>query len=252
MTTYPWNFFDDIICINLEHRLDRKNYAISVFNKLNIPIKILTVTKHTKGGVYGCFQSHIQIIKYMHQTGKNNILVFEDDIIPTKSYHIKHIENAIQFMQNNNTWDLFYLGYFPINFKNIFINSKSINNNIIKYNPLATHSYCINQRSINKILSNYYNYIGKINIDVYLSQYANLNNYCYIPILFDQQLCFENDIEPNNLIEFVARRSQCLAQKTNIAWRISQFKYFTLIYSYFITIFITIIFITIFIITTNF
>lgn len=247
--TNIWDFFDDIICINLEHRMDRKNYAINIFNKLNIPIKFITVKKNIKGGVYGCFESHLKIIKYMQETGKKNVLIFEDDIFPTKSYNIKNIENSIQFMKNNNTWDLFYLGYFPINFNKLFITSQSINNNIIKYNPLATHSYCINQRAISKILSNYEKYIGKIHIDIYFSQYANLNNYCYVPILFDQQLCFQNDIEPNNFIEVIARRSQCLAQETNVSWRISQIKYISLIYSYLILFIITIILIIIIIIT---
>jgi GR25 family glycosyltransferase involved in LPS biosynthesis len=247
--TNPWNFFDDIICINLEHRKDRKKYVIGIFNKLNIPIKILNVSKHPQGGTYGCFESHMKIINYMHETGKENILVFEDDIIPTQSYNIKHIENAIQFMKKNDTWDLFYLGYFPFNFNKLFFNSKAVSNNIINYNPLATHSYCINQRAISKILSNYEKYIGKMHIDVYFSQYANLNNYSYLPILFDQQLCFKNDIEPNNLWEVACRKTQCLSQKINMSWRISQIKYLSVIYSYLIIFIITIILMIIIIIT---
>jgi hypothetical protein len=57
----------------------------------------------------------------------------------------------------------------------------------------------------NKILSNYYNYIGKL-ILMYIYHNMQINNYCYIPILFDQQLCFQNDIEPN-LIEFCSSKN---------------------------------------------
>lgn len=227
-----WDFFDDIICINLKTRPDRKIYAEKVFKELNIPIKFLVVDKHPKGGIYGCFHSHIQIVNYMNKNNKNNVLVFEDDLIPTASYNIKHIDNAIQFMKNNTLWDLFYLGYFPINYTNLYLTTPSITNNVIKYNPHATHAYCINKRAIPNILNNFNQYIGKINIDVYLANYADLNNYCYVPMLFEQQLCFDSNIEPGNALEYIARKNQCLIQKSKINWRSSILKYYLNLYTW--------------------
>ena len=225
-----WDFFDDIFCISLQNRTDRRDEVSKIFNELNIPVKFVIVNKDPKGGIYGCFDSHIKIIKYMNEHNKNNILIFEDDIIPTDSYNLKNIENSIQFMKTNKSWDLFYLGYFPINYTNLYLNNNNITNNIIKYNPFATHAYCVNKRAVPKILNNYMQYIGKIHVDIFLSGYASLNNYCYLPILFEQKLCEDSDIESGNLIEYFARKNQCLIQKTKIVWRFSILKYYIHLY----------------------
>lgn len=41
-----WEYFNDIVCINLDTRRDRYEYAESVFVKLNIPCRIQTVQRH--------------------------------------------------------------------------------------------------------------------------------------------------------------------------------------------------------------
>jgi len=240
-----WDFFDDIFCISLRNRKDRRDQVSQLFNHLGIPVTFFIVDKHPNGGIYGCFDSHIKIIQYMQKNNKNNILVFEDDIEPTASFDISHIENAINFMKLNQSWDLFYLGYFPFNYKNLYLTSHNINDNIIQYNPFATHAYCINKRALPKILSNYNSFIGKIHVDIYFSGKAALNNYCYIPILFEQKMCEDSDIKPNNLIEYIARKNQCLAHKTKIFWRSSIIKYYLNIYIIFLILFTFILFLII-------
>lgn len=225
-----WDFFDDIICISLRNRMNRRDQASQIFKELGIPVTFFIVDKHPNGGIYGCFDSHIKIVQYMQKNNKNNILIFEDDVEPTASFDISHIENAVKFMKLNQNWDLFYLGYFPFNYEKIYLTSLNINDNIIQYNPFATHAYCINKRAIPKILTNYNSFIGKIHIDHYFSRYTDLTNYCYTPIIFDQKLCEDHDVEPNNLIEYVARSSQCVAQEKNILWKTSMVKYYLNVY----------------------
>jgi GR25 family glycosyltransferase involved in LPS biosynthesis len=76
-----YNFFDKIYCINLKHRPDRYISATKVFNDLNIPnVEFYITEKSSKGGRYGCFESHINVIKKAYNEGYNNILIFEDDI----------------------------------------------------------------------------------------------------------------------------------------------------------------------------
>jgi GR25 family glycosyltransferase involved in LPS biosynthesis len=246
-----WEFFDNIFCISLRDRIDRREKAAKIFKELGIPVKFFIVDRHPNGGIYGCFDSHIKIIEFMNKNNKNNILVFEDDIEPTNSYDIKHIQNAVNFMKSNQTWDLFYLGYFPVNYTNLYLTSLNITDNIVQYNPFATHAYCINKRAIPKIYNNYYQYIGKLHVDIYFSGYASLNNYCYLPILFEQKMCEDSDIEPGNLIEFVARKNQCLIHKTKIFWRSSIIKYYINTYLSLLIFIILILFIVIVTITNK-
>jgi len=257
-----YDFFDDIVCINLESRKDRHKYAQNIFNKLNIPARFYIVKKHSKGGMYGCFESHINVIKEAYNNGKNNILIFEDDILPTKSYNLENIQNAINFMKFNNSWEIFFLGYSIVNnlpdnihfFKpllnNLYLNAYYVGKNIIQYKPYNTHSYCLNRKGMKKILNNYNKYIGIIHIDVYLSDYLNLNSYCYVPLLFDQKWCIGSDNINNkdNIFEMMCRKILCFYEKNELFWYISLIKYFLYyinIYSWVLVIIYIIIFISI-------
>jgi GR25 family glycosyltransferase involved in LPS biosynthesis len=231
-----YSFFGDIVCINLKHRADRKEHSQQIFRELNISPHYYTAIKHSNGGMYGCFESHIDVVKYAYKKGFDNILVFEDDLTLTDSYNIDAIQNAIDFMKNNNTWDIFYLGYlgFNYNYNKPFLNAKNVTDNIVKYNPFATHALCYSRRAIQQIMDTYKDYIGKIHYDIYLSQHAGLNNYCYIPMLFDQKMCFSSDIEPRNFQEKLLRKSQCFADKHKLLYRFSFLKYFLEIHKYII------------------
>jgi GR25 family glycosyltransferase involved in LPS biosynthesis len=203
-----YSFFDDIICINLEQRPDRKINSETIFKKYNIPARIMTVKKHEKGGRYGCFDSHIKILKEAYEKNLEYILVFEDDIIATEYNSEKNISEAINFMKNNKEWDIFYLGFSVIkdskNGVSTILDAEYISENIIKYNPYFTHALCYNKASIKKILDNYEDYIEYMHYDMYIANYLELNNYCYIPNLFDQDIrTSDNDIL--DLAEFFIR-----------------------------------------------
>lgn len=241
----PYLYFDDIICINLETRVDRLEYATDIFNKLSIPVRFYTAKKSIKGSIYGCFESHINIITEAYNNNKNNILIFEDDIIPTETYNIKHIKNAINFMKNNY-WDIFYLGYFPINNlqdgdnnlnNRLFINSKRISSNIVKYNPYATHSYCLNRIGMKIILNNYKNFIEKnIHVDIFYSDHIILQSYCYIPMLFEQNFAIGTDIVAANNNEFAAKQISVILNDLQVNWCVSLLKYYQNIIIFFLVI----------------
>jgi hypothetical protein len=228
MSNNIYSFFGDIVCINLKHRTDRKSHSQKIFRELNISPHYYTAIKHSKGGMYGCFESHIDIIKYAYKKGFDNILVFEDDLTLTDSYNIDAIQNAIDFMKNNNNWDIFYLGYLGFNYdyNRPFLNSKNVTKNIVQYNPFATHALCYSRRAIQRIMDTYQNYLGKIHYDIYLSGNAGLTNYCYIPMLFDQKMCFTSDIEHRNIHEKLLRKIQCFADEHKLLYRFSFLKYF--------------------------
>ena len=99
MSGYP------IYCINLEHRKDRKEHSITQFTKLDVPHdKVIYphFTKDTRGGVYGCFDSHMKVWNdfFTNYPNEKYCLVFEDDFVilkKTKSI----IKKAVKFIEEN-------------------------------------------------------------------------------------------------------------------------------------------------------
>lgn len=226
----PYSYFDQIICISLDNRYERRENATKIFHMLNIPVKYYIVSKHPNGGMYGCFQSHIEIIKQSYETGKNNILIFEDDLYPTHMYNISFIKSTIDFLKHDKSWEIFYFGYFPFR-KSItsaleYHLSKRSRNNIIKYRPLATHAYCLNRKGMKKILDNYQYHIGKLQIDIFYC-HIRMNSCCHIPNLFSQNMCDGGDnIASKDKIGTFFRNHQCFLTETiDAATYISLIKY---------------------------
>lgn len=225
----PYSFFHDIVCINIDERKERKQQASELFNQLNIKARFHIVKRHPKGGVYGCFESHIDCIKDAYRKGIESLLVFEDDIKNSPSYTTKQVQTCVEFLkQRKGKWDIFYLGYFPFDdtkgsLKGLF-KARFETDNIISFSPLATHAYCVSREGMRKILKNYKGNIGNIHYDVYLSQ-LNLKSYCVVPILFDQKLCLQTDNQALNKIEAFARRFQCFAERMHLMYKPSLIKY---------------------------
>ena len=70
---------DNIIFINLKHRIDRKKqitFELDKFNLLNYD-HFLAISH--KNGAIGCSKSHLTVLKQSKERGYKNILVLEDD-----------------------------------------------------------------------------------------------------------------------------------------------------------------------------
>jgi GR25 family glycosyltransferase involved in LPS biosynthesis len=205
--TNIYNYFDDIVCINLDFRKDRRAEAQKYFTELNIPANFLTVKKHEKGGRYGCFDSHIKVLKYAQANNYTNILVFEDDVMPTKGYNEKIIKKAVEFMQNNKDWDILYFGYsFMDQNQQTIFTAPNYNDDIIIYKPLLTHAFCYSQRGINTILKTYKPYLGKTHYDQFLVNHKGLKSFCILPLMFNQNWTSEHNNSTHNLTEEIVRQ----------------------------------------------
>lgn len=143
-----WSFFDEIWCINLITRDDRYHDAMKLFDKYNIPIKFFRTEKHPNGGIQGCFESHLSIIRDTYQRGLTKVLIFEDDVMANSYLTSRNLRRAINFMESNSSWDLFYLGTHPEIRKYTI---KHIGNDIYKMRSICTHAYVINQRLMKKL-----------------------------------------------------------------------------------------------------
>lgn len=126
----PFNFFDEIYCINLDERPDRWEHSQEQFYKLGIldKVKRYSAIKPTlderwkrdvpwgKGkyryplvGAVGCAESHKAIIRLAKEKNLKNVMVFEDDFIVSENW-FEILNPAITELQKHN-WHNFYLGY---------------------------------------------------------------------------------------------------------------------------------------------
>ena len=94
-----------IYCINLEHRKDRKQHSLEQFTKMGVSHDngvYPHFTKDKRGGVYGCFDSHMKIRNdfYTNYPNEKYCLVFEDDFIAPSNYK-RIIKKATEFLDKN-------------------------------------------------------------------------------------------------------------------------------------------------------
>lgn len=221
---------EEIFCISLKQTKERREHFKTNY-PLNIPYKYLIVEKDKRGGVYGCFNSHIKIIKDVYKRGLNNVLIFEDDAYPSPSYSKKKLDDVYNFLKTNKDWEIFYLGYFlsGTNHKNnntIHLFSETINKDIIKFNPLGTHAYILNRKGMKKILDTYHNFIGICHYDMYLAKFINLKSYCISPIIFDQNYNLGYNIQPLYYYEYLIRKSYPFLNFIKIHYNFSLLTYY--------------------------
>jgi len=190
-----------IYCINLEHRKDRKEHTIKEFEKIGInhnKVIYPHFTKHKRGGVFGCFQSHMKIwndffIKYPN---KQYCLVFEDDFVISKNSKFI-IKKAVKFIDENyKDIDLLFLHNLRVDVDNE-INNETFTNGY----GLTTHSYFITRHYIQSIIKKY----GKLpepngrHFDFELNQnIISKDNWIYTEkIFFTNKECMKQ-LEDNN------------------------------------------------------
>lgn len=230
--TNIYDFFDDIVCINLDISKKRKQHCESIFNKFNIPVRYFTVQKHPYGGIYGCFDSHIQIVKSAYERGLDNILVFEDDVMLSPSYSEEKLAKAVEFMQYSDEWDIFYFGYpflfetYETGLTSIQTHGIKVSKDIWQYNAGTTVALCYSRKAMEAILKTYQDYIGVIHYDQYLVASIELNGFCITPIIFQQNFSLDFNIESHNLLEFVNRNLfYRIDAILNVTYNASKFHY---------------------------
>ena len=246
---YIYDFFDDIVCITLTTSNERRSNAENVFKALEIPGRLFVTEKHEKGGLYGCFDSHIQIIQNAYKNGLNHLLVFEDDFMPSASYSEEKLSEAIEFMKSSDDWDIFYLGYCSVFETHVsgtttILSGQRLSKHISQYNAGNTHALCYSRKAMKKILDTYQDYIGILHYDQYLSSYAEMKNYCILPMIFQQNLSFSYNIEGQHGLEIINRLFYPIDAFLNVNYNISKLHYdlTTNVYSrYYKYIFLTIV-----------
>jgi len=202
MNNNPFDFFDEIYCINLDHRTDRWEHVQKEFEKLGIKdrIKRFSAIKH-KDGRIGLIKSNLEILKKSKKLNSKNVLIFEDDVkIIWHNKPLDILKKSINQLKQFKRWDMFYFGANT----HQKLEKTRFNNLVILKNAFATQSVCYN----NNIYDDYINYAEKINkitkmddiLDVWISKNIQRNGFVYMtnPILTTQIESF-SDIENRNV-----------------------------------------------------
>ena len=151
------SYFDNIYCLNLDRRKDRWVAVDQMFKKNGIDVERFSAIDgnqisdlefsdtglnedecSNKGLIenknsLACLLSHLEIIKDAKEKGYGRILIFEDDVIFSKSFK-SDISNIESF-----NWKLLYLGASQFNWDGIEV----VNNYYKCRNTLGTFAYAV-------------------------------------------------------------------------------------------------------------
>lgn len=102
------NLFEHTLFINLEHRTDRLEHALSEFKKMDINAERVNAIR-PKSGAVGCTMSHIKCLELAKKRDYEYVFICEDDITFTKPELLK--ENIQKFVDNTEIqWDILIIG----------------------------------------------------------------------------------------------------------------------------------------------
>jgi GR25 family glycosyltransferase involved in LPS biosynthesis len=190
-----YNYFDSIICVSLEEATERREQCVKNFEKLGITnYKFYKTHRHKEGGRFGCFISHINIIKNEYDKGSETVLIFEDDFMPSSSYNENIIQEVINFKKD---WDIIYLGHSSACNHRPVYSPKRITKHIYKMKPCFTHAYTISRKCMFKVLKAASTYLEKtepknvIHYDTFLYDIID-QSYGVLPSQFVQNMCIES------------------------------------------------------------
>jgi len=154
-------YFDWIVCINLDKRLDRWKKVSKIFNDLNLKVERISAVDGTKEpkkynlkpGELGCLLSHLNVIKIAKKTNKKNILILEDDV----EFCQDAVSLFFEYEKELPNWDWLYLG------GNHALNNKymsplncpiQITDHVYRVREIySTHSYAIKETIYDDIIN---------------------------------------------------------------------------------------------------
>jgi glycosyl transferase family 25 len=160
-----WDGFDEIVCINLNERQDRYEKVKSVFDSFGIPVKFHRVDKHPNGGVEGCYTSHIQVITSAYERGLQNILIFEDDVVPGKGLNARKIIECENLMKVPGV-QIVYLGWHPMITK---ARTTHLFGSMYGVKAMGCHAYALTRETMGSLANRPFDGTP---IDVVLTQYS--------------------------------------------------------------------------------
>ncbi len=142
-----WGQIDQIYCISLTQRADRRQNAQLEFDRIGLKgrVQFVLVEGHPTDSEQGIFESHMGRLRAGLAAGAQNILIFEDDVI-FRRFSPATLAKAIRFMRSSSDWQLFFLGCFVRSSKKTSFDSVLR----VRYR-CAAHAYVVNRPFAEKL-----------------------------------------------------------------------------------------------------
>ncbi len=197
-------YFDWIVCINLDKRLDRWKKVSKTFDDLNLKVERISAVDGTKEpkkynlkpGELGCLLSHLNVIKIAKKMNKKNVLILEDDV--------EFCQNAtslfFEYEKEMENWDWIYLGgNHALN--NIYMSPVNapiqISDHVYRAREIySTHSYAIKETIYDDLIDAIKSANRPLDV-AYSNLHPKLQTYLFRPSLTWQYNDYSDIMETN-------------------------------------------------------
>jgi len=188
-------YFDGVFCINLQQATERRAH-------------VGRVDRDPGNSERGCFNSHLSVIRYAHEQGLQNVVIFEDDVNVFRPTELDSFNSAMQqvvdFLSTDQTWELFYLGHiqnlgylYRTPMRPLPGSSGGCSGSSYIYevqDALGGHAYVLSRRGMEKVLHE--SYCGE-GVDFMLS--SRLRCHARYPMMFYGDNSFESSISHTDI-----------------------------------------------------
>jgi hypothetical protein len=165
----------------MPERRDRAQLVSRAATAARMPLEWFHVSKHPEGGVRGCYESHVSLMRQGLDAGLDTLLVFEDDIELARDFALDRVAEVIRFMTSRRgQWDIVFLGCFP----DVWRGQHSwISGHMFKVRATQTHAYVVSAAGMRRLARRPFDGTP---IDEVLRDEARC--YATLPSLFEQAL----------------------------------------------------------------
>jgi len=108
---HAWSFFDNVYCISLSERSDRRREARRQFAAVGLldRVEFVKVSKHPTNNEQGIWEAHMTCIDRGLAAGARHMLIFEDDIV-FDGFNPQTLRETVTFLDQNDHCRLLFLG----------------------------------------------------------------------------------------------------------------------------------------------
>jgi GR25 family glycosyltransferase involved in LPS biosynthesis len=140
---------DRAVCINLIERDDRMKEAQEQFQKVGLLDSVVfhRVERHPRGGRYGCYNSHREVMQQALKDNLKTLLIFEDDVQFQDGWE-EVVRDAKKFLDSGTEFDAFFLGSLIL-----FVDERHTST-VWRVKCSCAHAYVVSKEGMEAFLAN--------------------------------------------------------------------------------------------------